>query len=69
MSKQYHTRLVDLPPAVRGFVYKDEDGNPCIILNARLTRAQNRKTYDHEVEHIEHGDLDNPDYLEYNEVI
>lgn len=69
MSKQYHTRLVDLPPTVRGFVSKDVDGEPIIFLNARLSREQNRITYNHEVEHIKKGDLDNSNYIEYNDVV
>lgn len=58
-------RLVDLPPRVRGFVTK-RDGEPVIVLNARLTREQNRKTYLHELRHIRNGDFEkeNVDQIE-----
>lgn len=36
-----------------------------MVLNARLTREQNRKSYDHELEHIERGDMYEPTYNEY----
>lgn len=58
-------RLEDLPPAVRGFCYHDDDGEQYIILNARHTREMNLSTYEHELEHINRGDLDNMDYCEY----
>ena len=57
--------LVDLPTSVRGFCYHDDDGEPMIILNARLSREQNRKTYDHECDHIKNGDMYEPTYTEY----
>lgn len=58
-------RLVDLPPRVRGFV-TNKDGEPVIVLNARLTREQNRKTYLHELKHIKNGDFEkeNVDQIE-----
>lgn len=58
-------RLEDLPPAVRGFCYHDNDGEEFIVLNARHTREMNRITFDHEMKHIQRGDLFNPDYIEY----
>lgn len=57
--------LVDLPTSVRGFCYHDDDGEEYIVLNARLTREANLKTYEHERKHILRGDLDNPNYKEY----
>ena len=57
--------LVDLPTSVRGFCYHDDDGEAFVVLNARLTREQNMKTYDHEQKHIERGELYEPTYLEY----
>ena len=59
--------LVDLPTSVRGFCYHDNDGEAFIVLNARLTREQNKKTYDHEQDHILHGDMYEPTYNEYKE--
>lgn len=57
--------LVDLPTSIRGFVYHDDDGEPVIVLNARLTHEQNRETYCHEQEHIRRGDMFNGGYIEY----
>ena len=57
--------LQDLPTSVRGFVYQGDDGDPVIVVNARLTREQNRKTYDHERDHIARGDMYEPTYHEY----
>ena len=61
--------LVDLPTSIRGFCYHDDDGEVYIVLNARLTREANRRTYDHERRHIRRGDLDNVEYIEYKEGI
>ena len=42
------TILYDLPHDDRGFVREDIDGEAIFILNARLTRESNMKTYLHE---------------------
>ena len=60
-----HTILMDLPTSVRGLVFHDDDGDPVIVLNARLTREQNRKTYDHEKKHVKNNELTDPNYIEY----
>ena len=60
-------RLVNLPTTVRGFVFHDDAGDPHIVLNARLTREQNERTYRHEQNHIELNELDDPTYIEYKE--
>jgi hypothetical protein len=60
-------RLVNLPTSVRGFCYHDNEGEEYVVLNARLTREQNRRTYDHEQEHIRLKELDNKNYHEYEE--
>jgi hypothetical protein len=57
--------LEDLPTSVRGFVFQGDDGEPVIVVNSRLTRDQNRRTYDHERGHIERGDMYEPTYNEY----
>jgi Zn-dependent peptidase ImmA (M78 family) len=69
MKDEYNeckTRLMNLPPSVRGFCYHDDEGNEFIFLNARLTREANRASYGHEIRHIENGDGYNPNYREYN---
>ena len=59
--------LQDLPTSVRGFVFLGDDGEPVIVVNSRLTREQNRKTYRHERKHIENNELNNQNYHEYEE--
>ena len=67
MNEERDAVLVDLPTSIRGFCYHDNDGEEYIILNARLTREQNRITYRHERRHIARGDLYNESYQEYKE--
>ncbi len=50
-------RFMDLPPRIRGFVVR-LNGEDTIVLNSRLSREQNMKTYLHEKRHIERGDFD-----------
>ena len=59
--------LMDLPTSIRGFCCCDQDGEPMIVVNSRLTREQNQLTYDHERRHIRRGDMYNEDYHEYGE--
>ena len=57
----------DLPFGVKGFVVHDENDDYTIFLNDRLGRDVNLKTLDHELEHIENGDIyshDEADYIE-----
>lgn len=53
-------RLMDLPPRIKGFVTMRE-GEPVIILNARLNHEQNLKTFMHEKKHIDNGDFEKLD--------
>lgn len=57
--EQIRTYLVNLPYHVPGIASIDEDGEPMIYLNARLSIEQNRKTYDHEELHITRDDFHN----------
>ena len=57
--------LQDLPTSVRGLVFLGDDGEPVIVVNSRLTREQNRRTYDHEKRHIAKNQLNEPTYHEY----
>ncbi|MBQ1790042.1 MAG: ImmA/IrrE family metallo-endopeptidase [Oscillospiraceae bacterium] len=59
--------LQDLPTSVRGFVFQGEDGEPVIVVNSRLTREQNRRTFRHEKKHIKLNELTDPTYNEYKE--
>ena len=57
--------LDNLPTTVRGFCFHDDDGEAFVVVNSRLTREQNRRTYDHEKKHIDRGEMFNEDYHEY----
>lgn len=57
--------LVNLPTSVKSFVYYDSTATPVIVLNARLTFEIQKQAFDHEVNHILRGDMDNKSYKEY----
>lgn len=57
--------LQDLPTSVHGFVFLDDDGEPVIVMNSRLSHEQNRRTYDHEKKHIDRDELHDMTYNEY----
>lgn len=63
--EEYRVTLANLPTTIRGYVFLESDGVPRIVLNANLTREQNRRTMDHELKHIENGELSDPNYHEY----
>ena len=65
MNDEIRTILKDLPVSVKGFVFHDDDGQPVVVLNSRLSVERRKKAYRHEVEHIENGDMYNKDYDEY----
>ena len=66
MSEDVRVILIDLPTTIRGFVYEDSTYCPVIVLNARMPYEIQQRTYRHELEHINHGDLHNLDYREYS---
>lgn len=59
--------LADLPTSIRGFVFLGDDGEPVIVVNSRLTREQNQRTFRHEKDHIRKGQLADTAYREYEE--
>ena len=56
--------LQDLPTSVRGFVFLGDDGEPVIVVNARLTREANRRTFRHEKKHVRKNQLTDQNYQE-----
>lgn len=58
------TRLVNLPHRIRGLMSVDENGEPMIYLNARLTIQQHKEAYEHELNHIRNDDLTNTKSIE-----
>lgn len=57
--------LKDLPADVRGFVCLGSDYEPVIVINSRLSREDQLKTYHHEKGHIDRGEMYDEDYNEY----
>lgn len=51
------TIMIDMPCDCRGCVVECEDGEPCIVLNARMSHEMNVRSYEHELRHINNGDL------------
>ena len=61
MNKEdYRVVLEDLPCSIRGFTKMDNDGDYTIILNSRMSLETQRRTYLHEIEHIEKDDIHSP---------
>lgn len=67
MDEERPAQLMDLPTTVRGFCYHDSEGEEFVILNSRLTREINQRTWLHERRHIRRGDMYNKKYREYEE--
>lgn len=57
--------LKDLPVTIHGFTVLGSDYEPIIILNSRMSREQQRKTYRHEINHIISGQIFDEGYIEY----
>ena len=51
------TRIIDAPVAFKGCVRTDPEGNINLYLNGRLSEDEKKKTYEHEMRHIEYGHL------------
>lgn len=60
-----HVVLRDLPTTIRGFCCLGSDDEPIIVLNSRMPVEIQKKTYQHELRHIESGEMDDPEYDEY----
>lgn len=65
MTDPVPTILKDLPETIRGFTMLGSDYEPIIILNARMSLEQQRKTYRHEMNHIISGQIYDEGYKEY----
>lgn len=59
--------LQDLPTRIRGFCCLGTDYEPIIVLNSRLPVETQRRTYLHELRHIESGQMDDESYNEYGD--
>lgn len=47
----------NLPLSVRAFVVRTADCSYCIVINAALSESAKRRAVQHELRHIERGDL------------
>lgn len=50
-------RLAALPHGLNGYVSMDAEGDYNVYINSRLTCEQQRRTLEHELEHIERDDF------------
>ena len=58
MLDNYHTIYLNLPYKIKGFcVYNSCEDYYTIVLNSRLSYAQNIKTFWHELKHIKNSDF------------
>lgn len=57
--------LKDLPVKIHGFVCLGSDYEPIIVINARLSKVQQLRTYRHEIRHIQRGEIYDMEYHEY----
>ena len=57
--------LKDLPVGVNGFCCLGSDYEPIIVINSRLSREDQLKTYQHEKDHIDRGEMFDENYNEY----
>lgn len=62
---EVRTILQDLPVSIKGFVFHDDDGQPVVVLNARLSAEKRLKAYRHELKHIKNGEMYDTTYNEY----
>lgn len=51
-------RYIALPTTTRGLTVQDEEGDYNIYLNTRFTFEANKKTLQHEIQHITNNDFD-----------
>ena len=58
MRDDVFVKTISLPTTVRGFVRKNSDLTYTIVLNDKLNYEMQRRCYNHEMYHIERGDLD-----------
>ena len=58
MPFDVYVHLLDNPYGVKGSVNANRDGSYTILINPRLSWEEQRKTYLHELNHIENSDFE-----------
>lgn len=61
---EYTVRLIDMPTDVGGLIKESPDGYLNIYINARHSRAGQRKSLRHELRHADNDDLHSDEPLE-----
>jgi hypothetical protein len=61
-------RLIKLPLSIDGCVLPDENGDYNIYINDRLPADIQQKALEHELNHVERGEIYSERYIEYNEL-
>ena len=61
MKEVVSVHFVDFPTKARGMVTANADGSYTILLNSRLSFEQQRKTFRHEMRHIQNHDFEKTD--------
>ena len=57
MNENIIVRYIPLPAGVRAFTIPDSAGDYNIYINDALSSEQQKRSFDHEVCHIENGDF------------
>ena len=57
--------LKDMPADIHGFICLGSDYEPIIVINSRMSKEQQLKTYRHELQHLQRGEMFNENYHEY----
>ena len=57
MDENIIVRYISLPVSVRAFTVPDSQGNFNVYINSSLSFEQQRKSFEHEMCHIENGDF------------
>ena len=58
-NRDYRVILCSFPTSVKGCVRIDKDDFASIYINQHLTAEEQRKTFEHEIRHLVHGDFSN----------
>ena len=57
MNENIIVRYIPLPVSVRAFTVPDSQGSFNVYINSSLSFEQQRKSFEHEMCHIENGDF------------
>ena len=55
---EYQIKMLNMPTSIRALTVMNEDGSFTIFINCRLSFEQQKKSFLHELEHINNNDFD-----------